>query len=176
MKLFLSPHNDDETLFGAFTLLREKPLVVICTDGYIQGERGDGITAEERREETREAMKILKCPVIFLGIKDTELTGDKLEEVFKYMRAYEVYAPTIQGGNAQHDLVGKVADLVFGDVTHYMTYTKTQLHTVGSREIKPNSFEIGAKNKALQCYRSQLNLGATRPHFEAVLGKSEFYA
>src|SRR5690606_38099756 len=29
-RIFISPHPDDETLFGAYTLMREKPLVVIC--------------------------------------------------------------------------------------------------------------------------------------------------
>jgi LmbE family N-acetylglucosaminyl deacetylase len=175
MTIFLSPHNDDETLFGTFTLLRERPLVVICTDGYNQGERGDPITAEQRREETREAMKLLKCPVIFLGIKDTELSGDNLETALSYFKADKVYAPAIQGGNSQHDLVGKVADLVFNKVIHYTTYTKSELHTTGRVEIVPNTYEIGTKKKALQCYQSQLNLGSTRPHFEAVLGKSEYY-
>jgi len=32
MKLLLSPHNDDECLFAAYTLMREKPLVIVVTD------------------------------------------------------------------------------------------------------------------------------------------------
>jgi hypothetical protein len=47
VKVFLSPHHDDETLFGAFTLLRERPLVVIVTDSYVQFNRGDGITNDD---------------------------------------------------------------------------------------------------------------------------------
>lgn len=175
-KLLLSPHNDDETLFAAYTLMREKPLVVIITDGYIQGQRGDPITAEQRRNETRQAMRILGCPVIFLGIKDTELTEEGLANVLKYFKAMEVYAPAIQGGNHQHDLVGKVADDVFGDVTHYTTYTKTELWTQGSRQIVPTAEEMALKNDALDCYYSQINLGATAPHFKAVRNRSEFYA
>lgn len=175
MKLLLSPHNDDEALFASYTLLREKPLVVIVTDSYIQFERGDQITAEQRRNETREAMKILGCPVIFLGIKDTELTGDRLEEVLKYFKADTVYAPAIQGGNGQHDIVGQVAKLLFDNVIQYTTYTRDVLWTQGSQEIKPSRTESILKNQALDCYKSQINLGSTAPHFTAVRGKSEYY-
>lgn len=175
MKLLLSPHNDDESLFASYTIMREKPLVVICTDSYIQYERGDQITAEQRRNETREAMRILDAPVIFLGIKDTELTGDKLEEVLKYFKADVVYAPAIQGGNAQHDIVGQVAKLVFPNVIQYTTYTRDVLWTQGSQEIIPTQSERIKKNQALDCYKSQINLGSTAPHFTAVRQKSEFY-
>ena len=49
--IFLAPHNDDETLFAAYTLMRYKPFVIIVTDSFIQPERGDtGCTAEIRRK------------------------------------------------------------------------------------------------------------------------------
>ena len=40
--LFISPHNDDETLFGAFTLCREAAdiQVVVVFDGHVQASRG----------------------------------------------------------------------------------------------------------------------------------------
>ena len=175
-KLAIVPHNDDESLFLAYTLLREKPLVIIVTDGYIQYERGDQITAEQRRNETREAMKILGCQVIFLGIKDTELSPELLENILKHFKVDVVYAPAIQGGNAQHDMIGQVADSMFTDVIHYTTYTRTELWTTGGTEIIPTPEEIELKNRALNCYTSQINLGATAPHFTAVRGKSEHYA
>lgn len=184
-EILLAPHNDDENLFASYTIQRIKPLVVVVTDGYIQGNRGDGITAEERREESRKAAKLLGYEVIFLGIKDTELTEELLEkELIKLQPHGWVYAPAIQGGNAQHDLVGRVADKLYGStdpkgfgyVTHYTTYTRTELWTTGSKEIIPTQEEIDLKNKALDCYQSQINLGSTAPHFFAVRGRSEFYA
>src|SRR3990167_6541633 len=100
MDLLISPHNDDESLFAAYTILRHKPLVVICTDSYIQPNRGDsGCTAEIRREETIRAMEVLKCPVVFLGIKDTELTEENLTrrlQDFQGLGFEKVYAPAIQ--------------------------------------------------------------------------------
>lgn len=176
-KILLAAHNDDETLFAAYTIMREKPMVIICTDGYIQGLRGDPITAGQRRAETLAAMTILSLPEVrFLGIKDTELTPEVLETALKEFSADVVYAPAIQGGNGQHDMVGMVASKLFSNVIHYTTYTRTNLWTMGSIEIIPTPEEIELKNRALDCYVSQIELSATAPHFEAVRNRSEFYA
>lgn len=78
MKLFFSPHNDDETLFGAFTIQREPDiLVVVCLDSHVQVARGNaGCDWLARRGETVEAMKILRGPdaprlnLRFLGLSD----------------------------------------------------------------------------------------------------------
>lgn len=178
--IFLSPHNDDETLFGAFTLMREKPLVVIVTDSYIQPSRiGQPFmidtSAETRRQETIEAMKLAGCPVVFLGIKDTELTEEILRDRLKDFNPETIYVPAIQGGNPQHDLVGKVAMELFGNkCERYTTYTKTDLYTTSNWEIVPSQPEMELKNKMLDCYKSQINLPSTAPHFEAVRGKSEW--
>ena len=178
MKLLLAPHNDDESLFAAFTLLRERPLVLIVTDSFIQPERGDrGCSALERRQESIAACKILGSPVAFLGIRDTELTEELVAErlsFFKHLEFERCYAPAIQGGNAQHDIIGKVAGQIFNNVTHYTTYTKTELWTKGTIEVIATPKENDLKKKALACYKSQLNLGSTQPHFLAVLNRSEW--
>ena len=180
MKLFIAPHNDDEVLFGAYTLMREKPLVVMATDSYIQFERGDGITAEQRRNETRQAMEILGCKVMFMGLKDTEIDKESLSywlpELIK-LSPDKVYIPAIiENGNEQHNLIGRVALDLWPDAIKYMTYSKTNLLKMGRIEIEPTPEEIELKNKALDCYVSQINLPATRPHFDAVRGRSEWYA
>lgn len=177
MKLFLAPHNDDEMLFGAYTIMREEPVVVVLTDSYIQPQRGDiGCSAPERRAESIAAAKLLNYPLFFGGIPDTMLTEDGLRIVLKNLSGFDiVYAPAIQGGNAQHDMVGRIAQEVFGDkVVQYTTYTKTELWTVGTIEIKPTLKEIALKNAALNLYQSQLNLASTAPHFAAVREKSEW--
>lgn len=176
--IFLSVHNDDEALFAAFTLIREKPLVIIITDSHIQPERGDlGCSAEIRRQETIEAMAIAGCPVVFLGIKDTELTEDILIQRLNPFNPERIYIPAIQGGNAQHDLVGKVGMQLFPDrCERYTTYTKTELYTTGKWEVKPKGDELEIKNRMLDCYKSQLELPSTRPHFDAVRGRSEWLA
>jgi glycosyltransferase involved in cell wall biosynthesis/LmbE family N-acetylglucosaminyl deacetylase len=175
--IFLATHNDDESLFAAYTLIRQKPLVIVVTESDIQPERGDiGCDADTRKKETIAAMKLASCPVLFLGIKDTELTEENLRERLQYLNPETIYIPALQGGNPQHDLVNKVALEVFGrnKCEQYTTYTKTELYTKGSWEIAPTHQEMELKNKMLDCYVSQLNLPSTKPHFDAVRGKSEW--
>jgi LmbE family N-acetylglucosaminyl deacetylase len=177
MNIAVIPHNDDESLFLAYTLIREKPLVLLVTDSFIQPNRGDvGCTAEIRRNETIRAMEILKCPVVFLGIKDTELTEENFRQRIQFFTGFEkVYIPAVQGGNPQHDLIGKVGREVFSNAVSYTTYTRTELYTRGTIEVIPTPEEVELKERALWCYQSQINLPSTRPHFEAVLGgKSEW--
>ncbi len=174
MDLFISPHNDDETLFGAFTLMREKPLVLIVTDSWIQFNRGEICTAQDRWEETCNAMKILECSVIRLGIRDDIIEERHLEQSFiRFNNFDKVYIPSLQGGNPHHDMINKVGKKIFRDRSvEYTTYTKSELYTVGKIEIKPTPEEIELKNKALDCYISQVRING--PHFNAVRGKSEW--
>lgn len=175
--IFLAPHNDDETLFGAYTLLRVKPLVIVATDSFIQPLRGDqGCGPEARRKETIAAMKILGCPVLFLGIPDNELTEEDLRERLKLLNVETLYIPAIQGGNEQHDLIGRVALDLFGRraIERYTTYSKTEPYTVGNYELAPTPRERELKNLALDCYRSQIALPSTSIYFQAQRDKSEW--
>lgn len=173
----LIPHNDDEALFLAYTLIREKPLVIVITDSYIQPERGDeGCDYVTRRKETLAAMELAGCPVVFLGIKDTELEERDLIIRLQSLNPEKVYAPAVQGGNPQHDLVGRVAKKVFGEIVqYYTTYTRTELYTTGSTEVKPTPEERALKFDMMRCYKSQIKLASTNPHFGAVSGKSEWF-
>lgn len=175
--LAIIPHQDDDSLFLAFTLIREKSLVLFVTDSFIQAQRGDGITAEMRNREAAQAMEILGCSFVFGGIPDTQLTEEETAQLFlRFGNFDEVYAPAIiENGNPQHNLIGKVAKEIWPDLIPYMTYSKTDLSIKGSREIVPTPEERVLKAKALHCYQTQINLASTRPHFEAVLGKSEWY-
>lgn len=178
MKLFIAPHDDDQALFGAFTCIREKPVVVIVTDSHIHPKRGEiGCSAEERAKETEKANKILGCDTIRLGLPDDSVTEQQIEDHFVGLSRLfdydEVYVPLLQGGNIHHDMVHRAATKVWGQkVVYYPTYTKTELYTEGCLEIKPSESELDLKKKALECYQSQIRIN--RPHFDAVLGKSEW--
>lgn len=177
--IFLSVHNDDEALFASYSLMRIRPLVIVITDSHIQPERGHkGCTAEIRRKETVAAMNIIGCPVVFLGIKDTELTEEILRERLKGFNPETFYIPAIhEGGNPQHNLVGKVALELFGykKCERYCTYVNGDFNIVqGGWEVKPTHTEMELKNKMLDCYKSQLSLPSTKPHFDSVRGKSEW--
>ena len=176
MKLFLAPHNDDETLFGAYTILNEKPLVVVITDSYVQFERGDRITAKDRIGETKEAMGILDAKVEFLGIRDTELNEKALRKALEAYNPEIVFAPAIEGGNLLHDLVGKIADELFGyKVIHYSTYTKDRSFPAGKTRVAYSDLMKRLKLKALKCYWSQINLPSVKIYFENMKTKDEYY-
>ena len=107
LKLLLAPHNDDESLFAAYTILRHQPLVVVVTSSWVQFNRGDNITCEQRDEESRRALEVLESPVLFLGIRDDTITEDLLMQGLQaFPKDAQVWAPSIQGGHVHHDLVG----------------------------------------------------------------------
>lgn len=174
-KVLLAPHNDDEALFASFICLREKPLVVIITDSQKQFDRGEHwITADVRRQETLTAMKTLGCRSHFLGIPDTKLDHRTLKKSLSPFRPKVVYAPAIQGGNKQHDLVGLVALELFKNVVQYSTYSQKELYTTGDEELLPTPDELRLKEVALSAYKTQVAYHRTAPHFAAVRGKSEW--
>lgn len=192
--LFLAPHNDDETLFGAFTLLRHKPLVVVVFKSDIQEKRGTGITAAMREAETAAAMEVLGCewqqwPLLDSGSEANGwtaddifarlemldgLAGDLAEDGSGSLGYDRVFAPAVEeGGHAQHNLVGEIADNLFGGrVTHYKTYTNGR----GRSEGVPVEYEnewIGLKLCALSQYASQIAEPSTGHHFAQAL--TEWY-
>lgn len=185
MNLWISPHSDDAVLFGAFTLMREHPLVLTVTDSYIQANRGENITAEQRRNEDIEAMKILNCSIVFGGIRDDIIDEWAVTNLLSKFHNFDtVYAPALQGGNKDHDLISKVALDIFGDkVTQYSTYAKGEWYTEGNIKVPASDeehttfirAEADLKEKALACYQSQINLPSTKPHFEAIKGKPEWF-
>jgi len=146
MTILLAPHPDDEALFCG-SILKEKPLVVIVCDGT--SHEKFGVTAEDRRNETLEAMGKLGLKVKFLGFKEKELNSVDLMKAFEKLKKYKpdvVYSPALEGGNDDHDIVS-TSSYVFSNVKHYNTYTST---------------EITGKDKApkeiLDCYKSQIRI------------------
>lgn len=175
MNVFLSPHDDDQTLFGAFTIMREKCPVIVVTESHIQFNRGDNITADQRWQESCDSADMLGCPILRLGLHDDVVTEEDMEDALKkYVGVFEkVYAPMLQHGNIHHDMVHNVAKKLFGDtVIEYSTYTPTVLWTIGNVEVTPTPEEIELKNKALMCHKSQFEIN--RIHFDAIFGKPEY--
>lgn len=175
-KVFLSPHSDDEVLFGSFTIIQNDPIVLICI------ENSDIHLRELRRQETKNGLNKLGCksPVLFL--RDVEsnvsigyekfvnITGlEKALKQFYIARSYlEVaYAPLKEyGGNKEHNLIADLADIVFGDiVVHYPTYTWPDGKTKTNQRVACTPDGIERKHRALSCYGSQIQNSATREHF-----------
>lgn len=175
MKLLLSPHPDDECLFASFTICRERPLVVICFDSYVQVERGaHNCTAQRRRAETLAAMSFLGQPEVrFLGFRDSGFDAAELITALKnFGQPEEVYAPALEdGGHIQHNLIGELADKLFRNVRHFMTYTNR-----GKSSGVPVPFEpqwLINKFRALACYQTQICHPANTEHF--LRSQHEYY-
>jgi LmbE family N-acetylglucosaminyl deacetylase len=175
-KLLISPHNDDETLWAAFTIQREKPEVLVVFDSYVQPSRGvGGCTFVARRRESVAAVTILGSTVTFAGFRDDR--DYPLPELANELRRHysspsEVWAPAYEpGGHDQHNLVAQAAELAYPGVQihSYLTYTRTNGKSTSGIEVPPGSGEaIARKLRALACYRSQLQLDPRLgcwPHF-----------
>lgn len=168
MKLFVSPHNDDECLFGAFTLLREKPLVVVVFDGYVQGNRGHAVTWQQRREETMTACQILGVQCEFLGFRDDRPPAceDIASELLRRYQGMTVWAPTWEAdGHAQHNMVAVACDAMLVK-DRYLTYTRLGKSRKGT-EVKPTGAMVLKKLQALAQYKTQIEIDALGcwPHF-----------
>ena len=168
MNIFLAPHSDDETLFGSFIIQRAKPLIVVCTDGTSH-ERKFGIPIEQRRNESREAAKIMGVDIEFLGIAEEDLTFTTLvhaiAEKIHVLNAV-VFAPTKTGGNPHHDIVSDCGNIWYGN------YSKDSLVPSGQVAIIPTEEEKRIKEQALSVYTSQLRINPH--HFAAVKGVPEY--
>jgi LmbE family N-acetylglucosaminyl deacetylase len=181
MKLFLSPHNDDECLFGALTIQREKPLVVVVFDSHLQAERGNPVTLEQRRAETISALRELgHSGCEFIGIPDNHNLASNSDWIAGHLRCLlrerwdereveHAFAPAIENGHEQHTAVGRAADTLWpGRVTHYLTYTRDKGKSTSANRVPVKSGEwIRRKLRALACYESQIDIATLgcREHF-----------
>jgi hypothetical protein len=148
--LFLSPHHGDECLFGSFIITRYRPLVVICTAA------ADPDKAARQNAQTACAMATLGTDHVALGIPDAQLDRDKLRARLEQLKAEHhptrVYAPAVEGGDAQHDLVGAVAREIFCNVLSVATLDPAGGRSQGDTRIIPTVEETKLKAAALDCY------------------------
>lgn len=182
--ILISPHNDDEAIFASFSVLRERPLVVVVFDSYVQENRGFPITATQRRMETRAAMNVLGTRCGFLGFRDDappskEVLTNAIRELISGRDEGEVklYAPAFEkDGHAHHNLVAE-ACAPLEPVESYLTYTPAG-KSVSKRPVSIGDGRwIALKHKALACYESQLTLVpglGCWPHF--MRDMTEYYA
>ena len=150
--LFISPHCDDETLFGAYTLQAKKPIVAFVDH------------TSERQREAKFALAILGCKE-YIFLKDiNELKGFE----------GTVYAPALEGGHPLHDFCHNFAKENFTDVIYYSTYRSgSDLQPMGRFKVEASPLMEIKKLEALEAYKSQIE--ATPWHFQ-LTNKDEYYA
>lgn len=153
--LFLSPHSDDETLFGAFTILKHRPQVYICFPSV-----SDYGKTAERFAETERACRHLGASASVLawrlGLDDALKVADDIAQ------PEIVWAPNVGASHPDHRDLSFAAHRVFKDrVRHYDTYvleadgTPRKVRTLPPAPIDDPEW-VHAKLAALACYRSQL--------------------
>lgn len=158
--LFLSPHNDDETLFGAFTILRYKPHVIVCLKSRLQEVRGTGITAVQRETETARALWWLGDPTWeqWQFLDDDPDWSVIASRILDLSKAYDrVFAPAIEfDGHEQHTLVGSLASEHFGErCIPYLTYRRGHGRSTGT-EVEYEPSWPAKKLRAMSCYDTQI--------------------
>ena len=147
--VLFAPHNDDEALFAAFTILRHRPHVVVC-----HGSTGDYGESAVREAESRDAMSVLGAAGV-----DQWAGGDLIDQMAALdlrVKPTRVFAPDLDASHPEHRAVAVAARAVFGHrVTTYHTYIDGE--KVRSATTVP--FEpawIEHKLRALARYKTQL--------------------
>jgi LmbE family N-acetylglucosaminyl deacetylase len=190
MKLLLAPHNDDETLFACWTLLRHRPQVIVCLRSMTQERhRSARVTYQEREDEMTQAMAILECEWTQLTIPDDQPDWEGLEVQLNgwanadpfadHFGDLQVWAPAWEPeGHPDHNMVADIAVRVFGaeNVTHYMTYQRGTGHSQSEQEVEYEPEWLSLKLAALSCYQSQMREPSCRPWFAELLEMREWYA
>jgi LmbE family N-acetylglucosaminyl deacetylase len=175
--LFLSPHNDDETLFGAFVIQQQETHVVVVLRSFYEETRWPAATYQVREDETAAAVGELGATWEQLEHSDIDPAWDDVRESMAEARdgfGWDVvYAPLAEvGGHVHHNRISAIAVDVFGRrVRFYSTYTNLGRSETG-RRVEPEPEWIEAKLRALACYRSQIAIPDMRPHF--VRGLDEY--
>lgn len=151
--VFLCPYSGIESFYGAYVLMRIRPLVIVVCNSV-------------NDPSTISAMKLIGCPVLFMNIPPDNLTEEVLRDRLQGIDPETVYAPAVQGGDARIDTVGKIAFDLFGkSCERYTTFTGIDKYTTSTFEVVPTHSEMELKTKMLECFSS--------PHSH-VKGKSEW--
>lgn len=177
MTLLLSPHNDDEALFAAYTLLRERPRVLVALDGGVSRRRYP--PPAERAAESAAAMEVLGCDFEHLGFPCEDAPWDAVEARLRQEPEPEhVWAPLPEvDGHRHHNALAMLAIKIWpGRVSFYSTYHMVDAWPVRSIVGAPTSTEPGwdeLKRAALDCYPTQSGHPGTAMHFQRPLAEYE---
>lgn len=175
-ELFLSPHDDDQSLFASYVLFRYHPKVIVCLNG---GRKKNYPLPATRAAESAAAMEISGCEFEHLGIQCDPPDWDAVEERLRQEDPDHVWAPFPEhGGHGHHNRVAEIAIWLWpGRVSFYSTYTcdesgwPTRSTDVGEL-VEPEPGWPELKRRALDCYATQIAQHGTRMHFERPLDET----
>ncbi len=173
--VLFSPHNDDETLFAFYSMVRHQADVVVVLRSMRQELSQRGPTFRMRESETLWATTVA-------GVKYeqwTEFTDDApdwdaiAERVDAYVRLTHpdlvIFPAWESGGHEDHNALASICTRVVGNfdlpMIRYYTYARGHGRTEAGAEVIPTPAERAQKAAALACYQSQRNHPPTAPWF-----------
>lgn len=166
MNLLLSPHNDDESLFAAYTCIRHKPLVIVCLRSFVAAAWPDGPHYEEREPETKAACDILGCEYQQFELPDKDPPWELLYKKLAGIHPDRVWAPFPEpGGHKHHNAIATIAIALYANVEFYATYTRRGGKTTAGDIVVPTVEEEMIKRRAMACYQTQANHRNTQAAF-----------
>lgn len=171
--VLFAPHNDDETLFAFYTMLRNKAEVVVVLRSMREALEQNGPTYQVREAETLCATTIAGVSYVqWIAFYDTEpdwpAVGRFMQTYVDLSKPDVVIAPAFEeGGHEDHNAVARIVDGLDGDFVpvRYLTYKRGHDRSTDGREIVPSAAEKAAKLAALRCYQSQMDHPPTAPWF-----------
>jgi hypothetical protein len=148
VKLLIDPHGDDTVLFACYTLLRERPHVLITHRSI-------------PRQEIGAALAILGC----------SWSEGRTIWAEPSLLIHPAYA---DDGHAEHNWVAELASELPAPKVAYLTYAPRGVRSRLGQEMIPTPHEIALKLKALSCFESQIEQPSTRPWFYDLLDLREW--
>jgi LmbE family N-acetylglucosaminyl deacetylase len=163
--VLFSPHNDDETLFAFYTMVRTQARAVVVLRSMRQELSQRGPTFRVREGETL-------CATTVAGVEYeqwTEFTDDNPDwdaiaaNVDGYLRLEQpdvvIYPAWEQNGHEDHNALATICTRVVGHLglkmIRYYTYARGSARTEAGVAVVPTPAERAQKMAALRCYASQ---------------------
>ncbi len=171
--ILFSPHNDDETLFAFYTMVRYQAECVVVLRSVRQERQQAGPTAAVRERETECATRIAGVPYIqWREFADDNPDWEALELM---LRAFVLISkPDVvigpaweEGGHEDHNGLARIVERLHGNhaLVQYLTYKRGHGRSTEGTEIIPTVAQWAQKRAALLCYQSQANHPPTASWF-----------
>lgn len=160
MNLFLSPHNDDDALFGAYTCLQHRPKIVTVLRSFVESTWSPPVTYETRERESFLAAQVLGCEYEQWEYPDMSPDWEEISRALRQLKPERVWAPLVEeGGHPHHNAIGLIAGDLWPQTVYYATYTHANGKTTTGSRVEPQAEWVALKRIAMDCYVSQ----ATHP-------------
>jgi LmbE family N-acetylglucosaminyl deacetylase len=174
--ILFAPHNDDETLFAFYSMLKHRPKVIVVLRSFRQLTEQGGPPYHVRERETEAVVaEMLGLEYEQWGYPDNGGTswGDVAVEMENYIvgGGYDtVIAPAWEeNGHEDHNAVGLIAvglcNAFEFELVRYLTYRRGEGRSTHGVPVDHTAEEEFMKLQALGVYESQMNHGPTAPWF-----------